>query len=289
MQKLDDVTAHRTMLTYEEYFAQRKHWTKKSTWCLVIAFTPGALLYLSSALIERASKPPIDSDWGALLAVLLFTQFVILFAASIYCGRKAEAVDESVENPLTLEAFRDRYEEDHYIGEGHPWYPLWRGIGWICGSLMAVLALSLCFWLMIETALLYMTWPTSLKVLCALLLAVIAGGYFSKTVESILFEDVETFNAKRVVRRLTTNTILVSSLLCIPFGIWLLTDEIYVGATLIFTICPCLLLYPLIRTLFFGGKDSVAGVVTTVIVEEVTKAGINSAIKKMTEKDRRGR
>lgn len=289
MQKLDDATARKIMLTYEDYFAQRKHWTKKSRWCLAIAFTPIALLYLSSALIERTSKPPIESDWGVLLAALLSAQFVVFFAATIYCDRKAEAVDNSIENPLTLEAFRDRYVEDHYIGEGHPWYPFWRAIGWVFGSLLAVLALSLGLWLMIETASLYMTWPTSLRVLCALLLAVIAGGYLSKTVESILFEDVETFNAKRVVRRLSTNTILTSSFLCIPFGIWLLTDELYVGATLMFTICPCLLLYPLIRVLFFGGKDSAAGVVTTVIFEEVTKAQINSAIKKMTEKDKRRR
>ena len=220
---------------------------------------------------------------------MLVAEFLALFTASIFYDRRADAVDDLIENPLTLEIFRDRYLEDHYIGEGHPWYPFWRVIGWVCGSLLAVLTLSLGLWLMIETTLLYMTWPTSVKVLCALLLAVIAGGYLSKTAESILFEDVETFKAKRVVRRLSTNTILVSSLLCIPFGIWLLTDEIYVGATLIFTICPCLLLYPLIRTLFFGGKDSVAGVVTTVIVEEVTKAGINSAIKKMTDKDSRRR
>ena len=45
----------------------------------------------------------------------------------------------------------------------------------------------------------------------------------------------------------------------------------------------------IIRKLFFGGTDSVAGVITTVVVEEVMKAGINSAINKMNDKNERRR
>ena len=67
MRELDADTAEKTMLTYEEYFAQRKRWRKRSGWCLVLAVTPGALLYLSLALLERPAKPQADSDWGPFL------------------------------------------------------------------------------------------------------------------------------------------------------------------------------------------------------------------------------
>ena len=52
------------------------------------------------------------------------------------------------------------------------------------------------------------------------------------------------------------------------------------------TLSPCFLIYPIIRFLVFGGKDSVAAVVTTVIVEEVIKSEIKGAIKKSQDKKR---
>jgi len=59
----------------------------------------------------------------------------------------------------------------------------------------------------------------------------------------------------------------------------LLTEKIFVGAALIMFASPCFLLYPLIRYLF-GGKDSVAAVVATVVVEEVLKYEIRKSVKK---------
>jgi hypothetical protein len=50
-----------------------------------------------------------------------------------------------------------------------------------------------------------------------------------------------------------------------------------VGGSLVMTLTPCLLLYPLIRFLF-GGKDSVGAVITTVVVEELMKGQIFKAI-----------
>ena len=60
---------------------------------------------------------------------------------------------------------------------------------------------------------------------------------------------------------------------CLPVGIFLITKENLFGVFLIFTACPCFFLYPLVRFLF-GGKDSVAAVVGTVVIEEVLKSNI---------------
>jgi hypothetical protein len=55
------------------------------------------------------------------------------------------------------------------------------------------------------------------------------------------------------------------------------------GLTLILTVTPCLLLYPLVRFLF-GGKDSIGAAVVTFIAEEYLKSRITNAIKKSNEK-----
>jgi hypothetical protein len=55
------------------------------------------------------------------------------------------------------------------------------------------------------------------------------------------------------------------------------------GLTLILTVTPCLLLYPLVRFLF-GGKDSVGAAVVTFIAEEYLKSKVTDAIKKSNEK-----
>jgi hypothetical protein len=69
-------------------------------------------------------------------------------------------------------------------------------------------------------------------------------------------------------------------------GIILLSNELLVGGFLALTLAPCLLLYPLIRFLF-GGKDSIAAAVTTVVVEEVLKGEIQKAADKLSRKRRR--
>lgn len=48
------------------------------------------------------------------------------------------------------------------------------------------------------------------------------------------------------------------------------------GASLLLTVTPCLLLYPLIRALFFG-KDSIGAAITTVVVEEYLKNRVMNA------------
>jgi hypothetical protein len=67
------------------------------------------------------------------------------------------------------------------------------------------------------------------------------------------------------------------ALLSFVTGITLLYHGYMVGGSLVMTLTPCLLLYPLIRFLF-GGKDSVGAVITTVVVEELMKGQIFKAI-----------
>ena len=100
----------------------------------------------------------------------------------------------------------------------------------------------------------------------------------------MIFETVKTFNEKREIKRIKTSVILWSGFACIPLGIFLIANEIFLGGILIITVAPCLFLYPIIRFFIFGGKDSAAAVVTTVVVEEATKHIIGSAIKDKKKK-----
>ena len=103
----------------------------------------------------------------------------------------------------------------------------------------------------------------------------------------VFYETVKTLNGKRQVRRLKTSFILTCGILFIPLGIFLVSQEIWFGATLVILAAPCFLIYPAVRLLFFGGKDSVAGVVTTVVIEEATKAMIKDSFKKRERKKRK--
>ena len=78
-----------------------------------------------------------------------------------------------------------------------------------------------------------------------------------------------------------TPTILMTGVLSIILGFVLVIKyESTVGIFLILFVAPCLFLYPVIRFLFFGGKDSLAAVVTTVVTEEVIKATVKKKIEK---------
>lgn len=66
-------------------------------------------------------------------------------------------------------------------------------------------------------------------------------------------------------------------------GVALLSNELYIGAFLVMTLSPFLLLYPLVR-FFFGGKDSIGVVVTTAIVEEVLKSEVRKAVDKSSRR-----
>ena len=99
----------------------------------------------------------------------------------------------------------------------------------------------------------------------------------------MIFEDLTSKDGLRSIKRVKTWIIVLTGFLCFPLGIFLLLapdEPMFFGAILTLTVCPCLLLYPIIRFFFFGGKDSVAAVVTTVVVEEVVKAAIHSAASK---------
>jgi|TARA_B110000908_G_C9836901_1_gene263880 hypothetical protein len=103
----------------------------------------------------------------------------------------------------------------------------------------------------------------------------------------MLLETVKTINGNREIRRLKTSVILLVGLSFIPLGIYLLIEfDMFFGATLIIFLSPCFLLYPIIRFFVFGGKDSIAAVVTTVVVEEVIKSKIKDTYKKNQNKNK---
>ena len=101
-------------------------------------------------------------------------------------------------------------------------------------------------------------------------------------------ETVRTLNGNQEIWRVKTSVILTLGFLFIPLGIFILIItkmEMLFGATLIIFLSPCFLLYPIIRFFVSGGRDSVAAVVTTVVVEEVTKSLITGTFKKSKKKD----
>tara|TARA_B100001063_G_C16287308_1_gene322129 strand:- start:81 stop:410 length:330 start_codon:yes stop_codon:yes gene_type:complete len=98
----------------------------------------------------------------------------------------------------------------------------------------------------------------------------------------MILETVKTVNGKRAITRVRTSVILIVGFSVIPLGIYLLIAyEMLFWLTLILFFAPCFILYPLIRFFISGGKDSVAAVVATVVVEEVTKATIMNQVKKL--------
>ena len=78
-------------------------------------------------------------------------------------------------------------------------------------------------------------------------------------------------------RRVTSENIYLLGLLFLFGGLLLLKNGITFGGFMSLTLFPVCMLYPVIRFLF-GGKDSVAAVVTTVVVEEVLKKEIGKKI-----------
>jgi len=100
----------------------------------------------------------------------------------------------------------------------------------------------------------------------------------------MIYETVKTINGKREIRRIKTSIIILAGLACFCLGVYLVIQEIMLGGALILTVSPCLLLYPLIRFIFFGGNDSTAAVVTTVVVEEAAKYLLKESFKDKKKK-----
>ena len=78
-------------------------------------------------------------------------------------------------------------------------------------------------------------------------------------------------------RRVRSSNIYLLGLLFLFGGLFLLKNGITFGGFMSLTLFPICMLYPLVRFLF-GGKDSVAAVLTTAVVEEVLKKEIGKRI-----------
>mgnify|MGYP000627941197 CR=1 FL=1 len=101
----------------------------------------------------------------------------------------------------------------------------------------------------------------------------------------MIFETVTTLNERQEIRRVKTSFILLCGFLFIPLGLYLvIAHEMLFGLSLVILFAPCFILYPLIRFFISGGKDSVAAIVTTVIVEEVVKSQLKTSYKNRKDK-----
>jgi hypothetical protein len=88
----------------------------------------------------------------------------------------------------------------------------------------------------------------------------------------LLYETILSLNGSRV-RRLKSNLFYFLSTFSFIFGVALLISEKPLGFFLLFTLFPIFLIYPLVR-FCFGGKDSLAGVVVTVVTSELMKQNL---------------
>ena len=98
----------------------------------------------------------------------------------------------------------------------------------------------------------------------------------------MIFEKIRTENGEK--KRIKSKYFFISSLIFLPISFYLIFLEpskefVLQGITLIFTVVPSLLIYPFIRELFFGGKDSIGAAVWSYIVEEWIKQKIFSSSK----------
>lgn len=100
---------------------------------------------------------------------------------------------------------------------------------------------------------------------------------------SFFLEKYQTVNGK-IITRIRSNVFYVLGIMLFILSIVLLLNA-YVKAAVVLavTIVPILLLYPLVRFLF-GGKDSVASVIGTVVVEEALKHSIVRKLDKVHKK-----
>ena len=98
----------------------------------------------------------------------------------------------------------------------------------------------------------------------------------------IIYEEFETLRGRKI-NRIKSGVFYLSGLVFLIIGVVLLANREYIGASLIITVSPCLMLYPLVRFVF-GGKDSLGAVVATVVVEEVLKNEVSKIGKKKKRK-----
>ncbi|ALK90323.1 hypothetical protein [Limnohabitans sp. 63ED37-2] len=100
-------------------------------------------------------------------------------------------------------------------------------------------------------------------------------------------EEIRNFKNERV-NRIKTNVIVGAGFLALVLGaamfylsyVYGIRGFISVGSILIFIVFPVSLVYPIVR-FFMGGKDSVVGVVISVVIEEHLKGKIKEKIRKI--------
>lgn len=99
-----------------------------------------------------------------------------------------------------------------------------------------------------------------------------------------IYEEIKTLRGNKT-KRIRSGVFYFSGWTFLILGIGLIVNEMWFGASLVLFAFPCLVLYPAIRFLL-GGKDSLAAVAATVVVEEVLKNEIKN-IGKEKKKRRR--
>ncbi len=93
------------------------------------------------------------------------------------------------------------------------------------------------------------------------------------------------------VERVKTSLIQKSAFACILIAMLLLMSGFYwrisilisMGSLLLATFVPLMLLYPIIRFLL-GGKDSVLGLILTVVIEHELKQNLNKKLKNIARR-----
>ena len=88
-------------------------------------------------------------------------------------------------------------------------------------------------------------------------------------IQNFFTEEHQTHSGEKV-QRIKSGIFYWSSFWALIIGVVLVANEFFIGVALIFTACPVLALYPLVRFLF-GGKDSVWSAISTFIFEELLK------------------
>ena len=76
----------------------------------------------------------------------------------------------------------------------------------------------------------------------------------------MLFDTITTLNGETTVRRLKTSVFLWAAFLCMIIGLSLINDYPPWALFFIVILFPILLLYPVVRLFFFGGRNSFAAI-----------------------------
>ncbi|MDA8738611.1 hypothetical protein N9V47_05285 [Luminiphilus sp.] len=271
------------VLDYEDYKFKRSVWEHWGFWWNALGFASMLFGLLAVVLFDAI----IPAKLNGVISITTFLVFLFGLAVSQFCYRKVSAVEALIDDPDMLDFYKTKFLNDKHDSLMLTKSPTRKRAEKALIYAICIAFTCFCVWLATKVISVFLQWPLSLQFFSVVITLLILGNAISETVRRIFFESVRTVGGKEGPIRVRTAILLISSLLCVPMGFWLVTDEVMIGATLVMTLCPCLFLYPVVRGLFYGGKDSIAGVVTTVVAEEVIKGAISSSVKKAEEKRRR--